>query len=277
MDVASRRHEALRKLIEKEEPDLLIIASSKEQFDIRKVREFYHKKIVVYDTEGPNFSGYAHPEWIPCVDLILTASLYIEQKYRKEFPQIRYLPHSVNLERFFMEAGNPERLSDLAFIGRPSPHRTEIFSFLAEYDLRLYGRKWTHAHIPDALRKRAHGDFDVFDRDVKRILNRTKIFINVQQDHYLEMQTLMNMSVTMAMACGCCVIAEYVREIDSAFRIGEEILVWNTKEELKQQIDFCLENPEKAKKIAEAGRQRCIKDHDMKHRVQEILALIREA
>ena len=273
---ASRRLLALKNLVKKEDPDLLVIASSKEQFDLRKVREFYHKKILLYDTEGPNFPGYSHTDWIPLADRVLTASLFIEQKYRGEFPQVRYLPHSVNPERFSLETGTPRNLSTLAFAGRPSPHRVRIFSALSAYDLKLYGRKWTCKDIPEEVRKHAHGNFDVYDRDLKHLLNRAGLFINVQQDHYLPMQTLVNMSVTMAMACGCCVIAEYVREIDSAFRIGEEILVWRTPEELKKQIDFCLANPGKSREIAEAGRQRCIRDHGMERRAREILRLVKE-
>ena len=197
-----KRHDALRKLVEKEKPDVLVFNSSKPRFDFREIREFFHGRIIVYDMEGPNFPAFARAEqWIHQVNLVVTTSRFSCRELRKKgYSNAVYLPHGVNPHRFYPEKEvDPVFLRERIFIGRPSPHRIQCFETLLNADLpvTLYGKKWHELSDLSPGQNAALFPLakNIYGENLRRAVSGAGLFINVQQDQFKDLHTLVNMQV----------------------------------------------------------------------------------
>ena len=274
----TRRFAALRRLLTRQKPDCLIISSSRMAFDLQALRECYRGKIVIYDMEGPNFKGYRDPSWFAAADLVITVSRYTEKTMAEHLKQIAYLPHSVNPARFHPVAPIPEYCAPAAFIGRPSPHRNEYFSAVAPLGLRLYGRKWLDPDIavPEALRRCCHGEGDIHGEQSCAAISGAGLFVNVLQDQYKDLKTLMNMQLFMVTACRTALVTEFVMELPDALEPGREVLTFSTREELVELTARYTADKAAAARVAEAGFRRCMRDHTMAVRAGEMLAILEQ-
>ena len=274
----TRRFSALKNLLDRKKPDCLLINSSRMPFDLKKLRSCYRGKIVVYDMEGPNFKGWQDPSWFSSVDLVITVSRYTARTMAEDFSRIVYLPHSVNPARFYPEEPKKEFLAPAAFIGRPSPQRCEFFTPAAPLGLRLYGRKWVDPQydIPEILRRCCHGEGDVHGEYSRAAICGATLFVNVLQDQYQKLKTLMNMQVFMVTACRTALATEFVEELPDAFEPGREVLTFSSPEELAELTARYTVDKEAAAKIAESGFRRCMADHTMAVRAGEMLSILQQ-
>ncbi len=278
-----KRHDALRKLVEREKPDILVFNSSKPRFDFRKVREFYRGRIVVYDMEGPNFPAFARPEqWIHQVDLVVTTSRYSCRELReKGYSNAVYLPHGVNPRRFYPEKKvDPVFRRERIFIGRPSPHRIQCFETLLNADLpvTLYGRKWHELSNLSAGQSAALFPLakNIYGKTLRQAVSGAELFINVQQDQFKDLHTLVNMQVFIVSACRTCLLTEYVEELEELFEPDREISIFRTPAELCEKARFFQKKPDCARRMAEAAFQRTLRDHTLNHRAREFRRFLDE-
>ncbi len=276
-----KRHESLRKLVKEEKPDVLIFNSSKPRFDFRKVREFFRGRIVVYDMEGPNFPAFDRADkWIQLVDLVVTTSRYSCRKLQTEgYSNVVYLPHGVNPRKFYPEeVSNPVFHRERIFIGRPSPHRIECFESLLNSDLpvTLYGKKW-HA-VPNLSPGQSAALFplaeNIYGDSLRQAVSGAALFINVQQDQFKDLHTLVNMQVFIVSACRTSLLTEYVEELEELFEPEREISIFRNPEELCEKARFLQKNPATARTMAEAAFQRTLRDHTLDHRAQAFRQLL---
>ncbi|MBA7681728.1 hypothetical protein ES703_90068 [subsurface metagenome] len=76
-------------------------------------------------------------------------------------------------------------------------------------------------------------------------------------------------------ACGAFMLAERTNEHLELFEEGKEAEFFSSNEELIKKIRYYINHPEKRKRIAEAGRQRCLKSrYSYQDRLKEILEQI---
>ena len=274
----NRRFSALKALLEQKKPDCILINSSRLPFDLKKLRSCYRGKIVVYDMEGPNFKGWQDPSWFSSADLIITVSRYTARTMAKNFERIVYMPHCVNPARFYPEKPKKEFLAPAAFIGRPSPERCKFYTSVAPLGLRLYGRKWLDPQfdIPEILRRCCRGDGDIHGDYSRAAICGATLFVNVLQDQYQELKTLMNMQVFMVTACRTALATEFVEELPDAFEPGREVLTFSTPEELAELAARYTFDKDASAKIAEAGFRRCMADHTMAVRTGELLSVLQQ-
>jgi spore maturation protein CgeB len=62
--------------------------------------------------------------------------------------------------------------------------------------------------------------------------------------------------------------------------VGEEILCYATRDEMLELVRRCVAEPERARAVARAGRERCLREHTWRHRflrVLEVLGVIEPA
>jgi len=98
---------------------------------------------------------------------------------------------------------------------------------------------------------------------VKNLYKRCKIVINSHQNSTL------NGRVFEAPANGALLITDYAPGLEECFEIGEEIVL--AKNTGVEEVRYFLENPDEAEKIAKAGYERTIKDHQFKDRLSEMI------
>ena len=79
------------------------------------------------------------------------------------------------------------------------------------------------------------------------------------------------MRVFDVLSCGGCLLTEANKDLEQFFEVGQELDTYQTLDELRRKALFYLQNPSKAKTMGARGRERVLKDHTIRMRVQEML------
>lgn len=150
-----------------------------------------------------------------------------------------------------------ERLgAEVIFIGTFERDRAEKMLYLAENGIpvRVWGNGWDNwVNCHSNLRvenKPLYGD------DYARALCASKICLCFLRKANLDRQTNRTMEIP---ACGAFMLGERTDEHLRLFEEGKEAEFFSSKEELLEKVEYYLENDKERKKIAKAGRERCLK------------------
>jgi spore maturation protein CgeB len=79
-----------------------------------------------------------------------------------------------------------------------------------------------------------------------------------------------------ALACGIPLVSAPWRDDDHLFTAGKDYLVANDGAEMKRQLRAVLEDQGLAKSLADHGRETVLARHTCAHRVDELLAILKE-
>ena len=269
---ARRSFAHLKREIETFRPDVLLFVAAL-KFDPRQLREFFKGKIVFYDYDGIR-ALKDHSELLPFVDLLLTSDLGVISQFKAVQPNILYLPGAVDCQYF-----SPMTLTDqemrlygapVSYIGRTTARRIELCQSLVDCGLVVYGERWHRQPICQKGQPMEHAwrfKRDVSDEEVRIIYCGSQCIINILQEN----AAMLSMQVFNVPACGRCLVTEWTDDLPSVFEVGKEILAFKTIDELKENVQRMLREPETARKIGEMGRKRCLADYTFKSRVQRIL------
>lgn len=85
-----------------------------------------------------------------------------------------------------------------------------------------------------------------------------------------------NIRLFEATGMGSCLVTDYKDNIRDYFEPDVEIVTYRNTEECIEKIKWLLANPEEAKKIAQKGQQRCLRDHTYKNRAELLNKIILE-
>jgi spore maturation protein CgeB len=77
-------------------------------------------------------------------------------------------------------------------------------------------------------------------------------------------------------AAGACQVADFKEDLATLFKPGEEVVVYRDLGELRRLLDHYLARPEEARAIGDNARRRALAEHTLRHRVEEMLAVLRE-
>jgi len=77
-------------------------------------------------------------------------------------------------------------------------------------------------------------------------------------------------------AAGACQVADFKEDLSTLFKPGEEVLVYRDLGELGRLLDHYLARPEEAEAIGDNARRRALAEHTLRHRVEEMLAVLQE-
>ncbi len=168
--------------------------------------------------------------------------------------------------------------SDISFMGAGYNNRHLLFSQLLDYDLKIWGTDWGHNPIfKDVLQK--NGERISIEESVK-IYNATKININLHSsigDDYLEQNgDFINPRTFEIMACGGFQLIDKRSLISELFNENEEIVTFDSLQDLRDKIDFYLTNEDERKRIAKNGQRKVLNNHTYKHRISKIMKILQE-
>lgn len=77
--------------------------------------------------------------------------------------------------------------------------------------------------------------------------------------------------------CGAFQLVDKREAIPLHFKVDEEIVCFETVEELKKKIDYYLAHPKKREEIARAARERAYREHTYAHRIEQMVEFIKGA
>ena len=146
--------------------------------------------------------------------------------------------------------------SDVVFIGTWMPERGSFFAHLLELSvpLTLYGNLWQKAPEWPIIKKAWRGPGLIGPAYVKAI-QCAKICIGLLSKGNRDLSTRRSAEIPYI---GGLLCAERTSEHLAMYKEDEEAVFWSTPEECAQKCFDLLTNDKKRKRIAEAGRKRCI-------------------
>lgn len=181
--------------------------------------------------------------------------------------------------------------ADISFIGTNLAQKRQffkewLFPLKNDYDLRLYGQDWTakdravglitkggqYFNLPylKSLQKPSLGL-----NDEARIYASSKVLVNIHEDYQRDYGGDCNERTFKIPFCGGLEVTDDVAVIREYFKEDKEIVIAKDKSDWFEKIEHYYRNPKEAKKIAEAGKQRVLKDHTYHNRAQQIIKLLK--
>ena len=113
----------------------------------------------------------------------------------------------------------------------------------------------------------------LFGLDYYELLSQSDVVFNI---HSAKSQdTVDNMKMFETTGMGACLLTDTGRNMKDLFEEDVEIVTYRSADEAIEKAKYLIENPEKAREIAAAGRAKTLACHTMFHRCEEIDEIIR--
>lgn len=200
-------------------------------------------------------------ESFPCYDYYITTKsytigtlkamggkhiLFVNNAYEVSF----HHPYSLSLQEKKRLGGQ------VGFIGAWEEERCRSILYLAQHDIpvRVWGGgRWlTYKDKYPTLTIEEQG---LFSEDYNKALSAFDISLCFLRKMNQDLQTTRTMEIP---ACGSLLMAERTKEHEKLFKDGEEAVFFSTDEELLKLCRYYLSHGDERKKIAQAGRKRCL-------------------
>ena len=168
---------------------------------------------------------------------------------------------------------------DICFVGSgwPSlyPERIELLTNLSDYNLGIWGPGWNKIDNKSPLRKYIRAGFTKPEEWTK-IFSASKIIFH---SHFRDPKGVVpcyqaSPRVFEALSCGGFLVVDEQRDVLRLFVNGEDLVVFKNINDLKRIIEYYLINDDKARSIARNGKEKVLKNHTFKHRVNTMLTII---
>jgi spore maturation protein CgeB len=179
--------------------------------------------------------------------------------------------------------------ADISFIGTYLAQKRDyfneyVFPLKKQYDLQLYGQDWTMLDRSLGFIQKVGQYFNVPVlksirkpklklEDEGSIYASSTISINVHEDYQRKFGGDCNERTFKIPFCNGFEITDDVACIHKYFKVGEEIIVAENKQDWFDKIDYYIKNPDKRLEIIAKGKARVAKDHTYHNRVEQIISI----
>ena len=188
-----------------------------------------------------------------------------------ESKNVIYMPMAVEPEAYQLKKLTSEDRkkyeTNVCFVGALYPERERALNAVKDLGLKIYGWKgWEKS----SLARYYHGPLNV--PEMVKLYNCAKICINMNLEPACNGVNWKTFEIP---AAGGFQLTDYRKDLDGLFKIGEELDVFRSPEELRKKALFYLQNDELRRKIAQKGRERVLRNHTFEKRIKDILNTIR--
>lgn len=179
--------------------------------------------------------------------------------------------------------------SDISFIGTYLAQKKDffdeyVFPLKTKYNLKLYGQDWTKFDRALGFTQKVGQYFNIPVlksirkpklklEDEGSIYNSSTISINVHEDYQRKFGGDCNERTFKIPLAGGFEITDDVDCIHKYFKVGEEIVVAENKQDWFDKIDYYIKNSDKRLEIIAKGKARVAKDHTYHNRVDQIIEI----
>lgn len=188
---------------------------------------------------------------------------------------VDYLPYGSSPERYApvrLSGGDVRKFGcDVSFLGKYKERRGVFLSALRELPglkLGIWGHLWEKRMAGDAWLLAGVRGKSLFGPEVARLFSASRINVNLNS---WDRPVAMNLRICDVLACGGFLLTEKVEEIGEAFRIGEELDVFSTPDELRDKVRFYLGNEAVRQRIARRGHEKVMQHGLLRSRMAELL------
>ncbi len=219
-------------------------------------------------------------------DGVLAFGASVAEQYRKRGWANRvWVWHEAADQRVFRPRERNDKLGDLVWIGNwgDGERTAELHEYLIDPVRELKLRACVHGvRYPEtalqALREAGirYGGW-VANYRVPFLFARFRFTVHVPRRPYAEaLPGVPTIRVFEALACGIPLISAPWHDAENLFTPGEDFLFAHSGEEMRYQMRALLEDPERARALAEHGRATILNRHTCAHRVSELMAICSE-
>lgn len=142
--------------------------------------------------------------------------------------------------------------------------RIHTLRHLIKYDVKIYGDNIS-SYLPKG--SRIHPYVPYFE-ELPKVYNSTAINLNISRT---QLRSAVNQRVFDVPACRAFLLTDYSEELEDYFVPGKEIVYYRDKDELDKLVRFYLDNPHIRAKIAEAGYERAVSEHNYTERMKRVI------
>ena len=112
----------------------------------------------------------------------------------------------------------------------------------------------------------------IWGEEQVKALCAAKVGLNFHVDHQAgELNRGLNLRAFELAACGVFQLLQRVPSLGEFFEEGKEIVCFETKEEMLDKIRYYLAHESERRRIADAARQRVLRQHTWAHRVASMI------
>ena len=157
---------------------------------------------------------------------------------------------------------------DINLVGTAYPNRVNLLSQITNHKLLIAGPGWQGA--PEHLRSIARPA--VSEQQMVRLFNQAKIVLNpygasplflFPNPRTFEIPASRSFQMT-------------DKNVRNYFTPGKEVVTYNDMQEFRELVEYYLDRDEERLKITQAGYERVMKEHTMKHRMENLLQILKK-
>lgn len=207
-------------------------------------------------------------------DLILTSFPHFVPRLREMGVASEYFRIGFD-ERVLSLLGGVDKDIDFSFVGGISRHHGGAIPLLehlaAHTDIQLFGYGANTLPMTSPLRQRHGGE--VWGLDMYRALARSRMTLNRHIN--VAENNANNMRLYEATGVGAMLLTDRKDNLQELFDVGNEVVTYSSKDEAAELVQYYLEHPHEAEKIAKAGQQRTLRDHTYAVRMKELVPILK--
>jgi spore maturation protein CgeB len=170
-----------------------------------------------------------------------------------------------------MRARTPYR-ANVVFAGSATPRREQLLSALVEFGLAIWGRGWRKTGLKDYCR----GELETAENFVRAYAGATvavNIHHSIDPDPARDARSCNERLFELA-AIGATQVVDYRADLPQYFESDQEVLVYQQTDQLRELVQFALENAPQRERVAAAARARALREHTYMHRMLQLLQSI---
>lgn len=281
INMIERMNIKLVNFVELLSPDLVLVQKGEIIFPetIKKIKDKSKAKVVVWHADSP-FSALTSSNNI--IHSLLEYDVcfafdpyYIPEMIRAGAKRAEYLPFAcdpgIHGKIELTEKDKITYGSDICFIGNYqgiNSERTKTLQSLSDLNLRIWGNGWEN--IEDTNLGKCITNRPAYGEEMVKIYNASKIAINI---HHSQSITGINMRTFEAPACGCFLLTDELPELVKFCKPNEEIVCYKDISDLRNKIEYYLDNPDERKKIARKGQKEIRERHIYIRRMEQLIKI----
>jgi spore maturation protein CgeB len=159
-----------------------------------------------------------------------------------------------------------------ALVGAWYPYRERFLAEIADYPIRVFGPGWKHASDPRVRALVAGGS--VWGRAKLGVYCASTVSLNLH--HPMNDIAGVNTRTFELAAAGACQLVDAKDDVTALFKPGDEVVTFRDVHELRRHLAHYLAHPDEARAIGANAHRRAMAEHTARHRVDEIVAVLRE-
>jgi spore maturation protein CgeB len=279
---------SLTQLIKQQQPTIIFVIGFLYRFFdlhfIKKLQQHYHFSLFLYDTDSCNLFNnkrelvYFFTQELPLYDHIYSCSKTTTELINK-MPTLNasYFPFGANKialndDHSHITANEPSINHDILFVGSADMRRIFLLEQLVKFKLKVYGSKWqrNHSLISPQLNQFITPQ-TIWQAPLYREMAHSKIILNITRSTFYGVETGINLRIFETLAANRFLLTDHSCELSELFHIGEEIESYSSAEELKDKVQYYLNNDRQRLKVARRGHEKFLSHYTWPTRIKKLL------